>query len=64
VCVFVGNQQAMDNYKTQSLQVPVSELAPTQNAAAAPPNPFVETREIGEDIFGNPVDEDILEWWE
>jgi len=63
-CVFVGNQQAMDNYKTQILQVPVGELAPTQNAPAAPPNPFTEVHEVGEDIFGNPVDEDILDWQE
>jgi hypothetical protein len=62
VCVFVGNEQALSNYKSQVMQVPASELAPTQNAPAAPPNPFVEVHEIGEDVFGDPVDEDILEY--
>jgi len=62
VCVFIGNQQAMNNYKSQVMQVPTSELAPTQNAPAAPPNPFVEVHEIGENVFGDPVDEDILEY--
>ncbi len=62
VCVFVGNEQALSNYKSQVMQVPASELAPMLNAPAAAPNPFVEVHEIGEDIFGDPVDEDILEY--
>jgi hypothetical protein len=62
VCIFVGNEQALSNYKSQVMQVPASELAPTQNAPAASPNPFVEVHEIGEDVFGDPVDEDILEY--
>jgi len=59
VCVFVGNTQALSNYKSQVTQVPASELAPTQGA---PPNPFTEIHEVGEDVFGDPVDEDILEY--
>ena len=62
VCVFVGNAQALNNYKSQVTQVPASELAPTQAAPAAPPNPFTEIHEVGEDVFGDPVDEDILEY--
>jgi hypothetical protein len=62
VCVFVGNEQAMSNYKSQVMQVPVSELAPTQAAPAAPPSPFKEIHEVDEDVFGRPVDEDILEY--
>ena len=61
VCVFVGTQQAMDNYKSQITQVPASELAPTQ-ARPKLPSPFVEIHRVGEDMFGRPVDEDILEY--
>src|SRR5579859_6715571 len=39
VCVFVGNEQALNNYKSQVLQVPADELAPTQDAPRAPRNP-------------------------
>ncbi len=62
VCVFLGTEQALTNYKSQVLQVPANELAPTQNAPPAPRNPFVEVHEIGEDVFGDPMDEDILEY--
>jgi hypothetical protein len=63
VCVFVGNQQAMDNFQSQLIKVPASELAPMQAMPASNGKPpYVVVHEMGEDAFGDPVDDDILEY--
>ena len=62
VCVFVGNEQAMENYKSQIITVPANELAPTQAAPGPDGKPYVIVHDVGEDLFGDPVEEDILEY--
>jgi hypothetical protein len=63
VCVFVGNQQAMDNFQSQLVKVPASELAPMQAVPASHDKPpYVIVHDVGEDIFGDPVEDDILEY--
>ena len=62
-CVFVGNQRAMDNFQSQLVKVPASELAPMQAVPAAHGKPpYVIVHEMGEDMFGDPVEDDILEY--
>lgn len=63
VCVFVGNQQAMDNFQSQLIKVPPSELAPMQAMPAYHGKPpYVVVHDMGEDMFGDPVEDDILEY--
>jgi hypothetical protein len=63
VCVFVGSQQAMDNFQSQLIKVPVSQLAPMQAVPASHGKPpYVIVHEMGEDMFGDPVEDDILEY--
>ena len=63
VCVFVGGQQAMDNFQSQVMKVPASQLAPMQVVPATHDKPpYVLVHEMGEDMFGDPVDDDILEY--
>ena len=62
VCVFVGDQQAMNNFQSQLVKVPASELAPMQTVPASSGKPpYVIVHEMGEDLFGDPVEDDILE---
>ena len=63
VCVFVGNQRAMDNFQSQIMKVPASELAPMQVVPKTHDKPpYVLVHEMGEDVFGDPVEDDILEY--
>jgi hypothetical protein len=63
VCVFVGNQQAMNNFQSQIMKVPSSELAPMQVVPKTHDKPpYVLIHEMGEDAFGDPVKDDILEY--
>jgi hypothetical protein len=63
ICVFVGNQRAMDNFQSQLINVPASELAPMQAVPASNGKPpYVLVHEMGEDMFGDPVEDDILEY--
>ena len=63
VCVFVGGQQALDNFQSQLIKVPPAELAPMQAMPAYRSKPpYVVVHDMGEDMFGDPVEEDILEY--
>jgi len=62
ICVFVGSEQALSNYKSQVTPVPSSELAPTQTVPQSARSGWVEVQEVDEETFRGPMQEDIYEY--